>query len=158
MVRPRRGSPAADDAFCADQDRGTTGSTGRASSARALGDAKNRRGQPDSRPLARTWPYPAQKPKSRRSGTSGDLTDPALRLAGSFRMLLGQTAVRTGTPLGTHRTDGCCNPANGQRERGLPTSHRHPVSRSSDCDRPDRCDSATAADFGEGKIRRPGWG
>jgi hypothetical protein len=38
------------DAFCADQDGGATGSAGTASSARALGDATYRSGEPDSQP------------------------------------------------------------------------------------------------------------
>src|SRR5579863_6128467 len=97
-----------------------------------LGDAKNRGGQPDSRPLARTRLYPAQRPESRRSGTSGDPRRSRTETGGLVSRAVGSAAARTGAALDTHRTDGRGNPANGQRERSLPTAHGHPGDRPGD--------------------------
>ena len=154
----RRSSTAADDALRADQNRGAVGSAGRASRAGALGDAKNRRGQPDSRSSARTWPNPAQRPEPRRSGTSGDPGGSRAETGGFVSRAVGSAAARTRPALGTHRADGCGNPANGQRERSLPTAHGHPGNRPGDRDSFGRRDRQWQPAFEEGRIWRPGWG
>jgi len=48
--------------------------------------------------------------------------------------------VRTRAAHGAYRADGHGDPANSQRERGLPTAHGHPGSRPGDCDSFGCCD------------------
>ena len=72
-----------------------------ASGARALGDAKNRGGQPDSRSASGTWTDSAQGPepsRCRRFPRSWTIAE--LKLSGSFRVLLAQLQVGTGATRG----------------------------------------------------------
>ena len=153
-----RSGTAANDALRADQNRGAVGSADRASSAGALGDAKNRGGQPDSRSPARTRPYLAERPQPRRSGTSGDPNRSRAETGGIVSRAVGSAAARTGAALRTHRTDGCGHPGNGQRERSLPTAHGHPGDRPGNRDSFGRRDRQWQPAFGEGRTWPPGWG
>src|ERR1700737_1780839 len=58
-----RGGATAEDAFCADPDRGAARFASPASRAGALGDAAYRGGEPDSQPSSGTWIDSAQRPE-----------------------------------------------------------------------------------------------
>jgi len=80
------------------------------------------------------------------------LADPALRLAGSFRVLLGQMQLELEQLSARIEQMDAVIQETAKRQRSLPTAHGHPGDRPGDRDQLWSLLSAMAPDFEEGKT------